>query len=284
VKNATTTKKKCDEKTERTAAICDDPELTVSGPSLVVAGPPATAHTGGGGRFVREYVVNTMSDALDTVVYSMLRKLVVAQKKLHDTQPQHLRARLRYLTGLRETLRAVINRRVKLLLVAPDIEPVPGEDLVTFLEEFEDSPLVAPPPPAAAAAAAAAGPLTISSDGPSAAPSAPASVSVDEVLRERAMLESSASLGKQLQRRTVKSLGLDGSVRALVALCRLKRIPFVFCMSRKRLAQAMKVPTARVSAVAILSSEGANDEYRAVVRIGALAREQYQALLPSNAQ
>jgi ribosomal protein L7Ae-like RNA K-turn-binding protein len=201
-----------------------------------------------------------MTDNLDTVVFTMLRKLVAAQKKLHDTQPQHLKARTRYLTGLRETLRAVLNKKVKLLLIAPDVEPVHGEDAVTFLEEFEDSPLLV--------LDAGEQSLGVARD------------IVAQTLHERALGEASAALGRQLQRRTVKSLGLDGSIRALVTLCRLKGIPFVFCMGRKRFAYAMKVPFAKVSAVAILLSEGANDEYRAVVRMAAGLREQYQLLRP----
>ena len=209
-------------------------------------------------RFVREYVVNVMTDSLDSAVFSMLRKLVIAQKKLHDTQPQHLKARMRYCTGLRETLRGVLSRKVKLLLISPDVEPVAGEDSVTFLEEFEDSPLLIP----------------------HAAGGESGSNKMDDVvqqsLRERALDDASSNLGKQLQRRTVKSLGLDGSVRALVTLCRLKSIPFVFCMGKKRFAYALKIPYAKVSSVAVLSSEGAHDEYRAVVKLASALRDHYQ--------
>lgn len=101
---------------------------------------------------------------------------------------------------------------------------------------------------------------------------------VAHTLAERAKQELSQSLGKQLQRKTVRSLGHDGSIRALVTLCRLKSIPFVCCMGRKRFAYAMKVPYAKIAAVAILSSDGANDKYRAVVSMTRHLRAAYQAL------
>jgi ribosomal protein L7Ae-like RNA K-turn-binding protein len=180
-----------------------------------------TRHCG----LVREYCVNLMTNDLDSAAASLLRKLQGAQKKLKSEQPLHLRARMRFQCGLREVARSIIAKRVRLVLVAPDVEPVVNER-----EQLAD-----------------AAPL----------------VDVPKIVAEA-----------QTTRR-----GIDGTVRTIIDLCSERSIPWACCLSREAMGRALKLGRSQVSVVAILSADGAYDEYRSVVAHLRCGLEGYQALL-----
>ena len=80
-------------------------------------------------RVVRDYVSNALTMELDSAVAKLLAKLCQVQAKVKKTvAKEKQRRQQRYLTGLRETLKGIKTRRVKLVIVAPDCEPGGGLD------------------------------------------------------------------------------------------------------------------------------------------------------------
>jgi ribosomal protein L7Ae-like RNA K-turn-binding protein len=168
---------------------------------------------------VREYVRNVLTDELDDKCFVLLRSLLDVQRKLRQSQPKQYRAKLRYCTGLREVLKYVTSRRVRMVVIAPDVEPVKGD--VDLLQ-------------------------------------------MDGAAREKMILRGSAN-----------RLGLDGTVQAIAMKCAEKGVPCFCALSRKGISSALRMTGSRMSAVAILSAEGAHEECRAVVRCAVQAMEEY---------
>ncbi|KAF4519477.1 hypothetical protein B566_EDAN010086 [Ephemera danica] len=69
-----------------------------------------------------------LSPTLDEAARTLLRALVALQDKAHARDPDKARMRRRMLTGLHEAKKALILKKVTLLIVAPDLErcPHPG--------------------------------------------------------------------------------------------------------------------------------------------------------------
>ena len=100
--------------------------------------------------------------------------------------------------------------------------------------------------------------------------------------RDGAVPESTEALSEaaiQQLRTSAAKLGLDGCVRTIIAACRLRRIPVVFCMSRQRFAHALGLPKVRFSIVAIYSATGAYDEMRTLVKEADRSHVAYNQLL-----
>jgi ribosomal protein L7Ae-like RNA K-turn-binding protein len=100
--------------------------------------------------------------------------------------------------------------------------------------------------------------------------------------RDGLVPESTGALSEaaiQQLRTSAAKLGLDGCVRTIIAACRLRRIPVVFCMSRQRFAHALGLPKVRFSIVAVYSATGAYDEMRTLVKEADRSHVAYNQLL-----
>ncbi|CUI11282.1 ribosomal protein L7a-like, putative [Bodo saltans] len=184
-------------------------------------GPTATQH------LIREYCINVITNELDVAASSLLRKLQAAQKKLKSEQPMHFRARMRFQCGLREVIRSIVAKRVRLVLVAPDVEPVVNEG------------------------------TTPAADAPHPLVAVPSIVAQTQTTRR----------------------GIEGTVRSIIDLCSEKSIPWACCLSRQTMGHALRLGRSHVSVVAILSADGAYEEYRSVITHLRSGLEAYQTLL-----
>jgi selenocysteine insertion sequence-binding protein 2 len=189
-----------------------------TGVTLTSSSSTASDHRG----LIREYCRNTLTDELDRLAFGFLHKLQSAQKKLKQQQPLHFMARRRYVSGLREVLKGVQSSKVRVLLVAPDVEPVEG------------------------------------------------------VVTDTATMMAT-------HRPTVKAMGLEGTVRSILSVCEAKGVPWVCCLSRKRLGHSLRMGSSTVSVVAVLSAEGAYEEYRQLVVLAHAQREEYVRLMTTEA-
>jgi ribosomal protein L7Ae-like RNA K-turn-binding protein len=75
-------------------------------------------------RVVRDYVTNLLSRPLDKAVEALVSKLCGLQAKLRKEQPLKYAKQMRYVLGMREAVRGLRARRVRLLIVAPDVEAI----------------------------------------------------------------------------------------------------------------------------------------------------------------
>jgi ribosomal protein L7Ae-like RNA K-turn-binding protein len=75
-------------------------------------------------RVVRDYVTNVLTRELDRATEVLLSKLHDLQITLKREQPLKYAKQLRYVLGLREALRGLKVKRVKLVVIAPDVEAV----------------------------------------------------------------------------------------------------------------------------------------------------------------
>ena len=82
---------------------------------------------------IRNYVDNAISQELDEAVTQLLKKLQSYQQKLKTHQPLRTKARQRYVVGLKQALKGLDRNRVKLCILAPDLEPVRGESVLDKL-------------------------------------------------------------------------------------------------------------------------------------------------------
>jgi ribosomal protein L7Ae-like RNA K-turn-binding protein len=94
-----------------------EPEAAAPQPAAAAAHWPAT-------RLIRDYVTNALSRPLDKATKAVFGKLHAAQVKLRRTQPLKYKKNLRYVLGLRETVRGISVKRIRLVVLAPDVEAV----------------------------------------------------------------------------------------------------------------------------------------------------------------
>ena len=73
------------------------------------------------------YCDHFLSHELDAHTYALLQDLVRFQDKQFSKDPVKAKARRRYVVGLREVKKFLNVKKVKAVLVAPDLEDVPGK-------------------------------------------------------------------------------------------------------------------------------------------------------------
>ena len=107
------------------AAAPPPPPSSSSFPVRSTPPPPRHPHH----HYIRDYVTNVLTRALDATTRQLIEKIRASQKRLKETQPLMLKKRLRYVLGLREVLKGfhVDARRVRLVVIAPDVECVASE-------------------------------------------------------------------------------------------------------------------------------------------------------------
>lgn len=207
-------------------------------------------------------MTNVMTDALDDAAHTLVETLREAQQRLKEKTPLLFKARKRYVCGLREVLVAISSGACRCVLMAPDVERVDGESdanmqtLNAFLQLH-------------------------GSEGHSAAEGAAVSNvaiarNVQGEVATPADVEAAAMANL---RKTVRQLGLEGSLRTIIAACRVKGIPVVYCLSRARMAHSIRQRDVRVSCVALLSVNGANDVFKVMLREAARCRNAYDAIV-----
>eukprot|EP01080_Neovahlkampfia_damariscottae_P006333 gene6333-10340_t len=75
-------------------------------------------------KIVREYVNQLLSPELDETVIELLKKLTKFQTKLKNTQPLKYKSKKRYVIGLREVERAIKSKRIRSIIIAPNIDKI----------------------------------------------------------------------------------------------------------------------------------------------------------------
>ncbi|XP_063698560.1 selenocysteine insertion sequence-binding protein 2 [Culicoides brevitarsis] len=76
-------------------------------------------------RQFRPYCTNLTSDLLCELTETFLVQLRIFQTKQHQKNPE--KCKKRYVTGLNEIHKFLTLKKIKLLIIAPDLEPSPGE-------------------------------------------------------------------------------------------------------------------------------------------------------------
>ena len=65
-----------------------------------------------------------LSPELDDITVDLLKKLTRFQTKLRNTQPMKYKLRKRYVVGLREVERAIKSKRIRSIIIAPNIDKI----------------------------------------------------------------------------------------------------------------------------------------------------------------
>lgn len=124
------TTKQADDGDEALAACC----AGEAGEGASIPGPARNAPP----LFVSAYCRNNITDFLDDLAFTTMQALYAEQRELRQKQPMQFKARQRYVIGFNETLKHLRAGRVKLVVMAADIEvvgdatPQPGQSRSKF--------------------------------------------------------------------------------------------------------------------------------------------------------
>ncbi|CBZ36465.1 hypothetical protein, conserved [Leishmania donovani] len=193
--------------------------------------------------FAAAYCTNVLTDALDDLCFTLLQGLYKEQRDLKQKQPLQFKARQRYVVGFQEVLKCLKAGRVRLVLLATDVEAV-------------EVPVSAPPPPPPQPSVTAPGVHRTAS--PSARPASKST-------RKKAFqtLHEAVQLVQQLcgvtgpaERDTVARF--NGHSTRAPPLC-------VSCLSRQRLSYALYAKGSKVGCVAVLQAEKNREALKAVM-------------------
>ncbi|KAG5495775.1 hypothetical protein JIQ42_02635 [Leishmania sp. Namibia] len=193
--------------------------------------------------FAAAYCNNILTDALDDLCFTLLQGLYKEQRDLKQKQPLQFKARQRYVVGFQEVLKCLKAGRVRLVLLATDVEAV-------------EAPVSAPPSRLPLSSVTEPGEHRMAS--PSAPPASKPSrrkafQTLHEAVRRVQQLCGSAAPAEQ---DTVAHLSVNRA-RA-PPLC-------VSCMSRQRLSYALYAKGSKVGCVAVLQAEKNREALRAVI-------------------
>uniref|UniRef100_A0A1B6KUA9 Ribosomal protein eL8/eL30/eS12/Gadd45 domain-containing protein n=1 Tax=Graphocephala atropunctata TaxID=36148 RepID=A0A1B6KUA9_9HEMI len=107
-----------------------DPEIqpvlevqNVDNKSNIVSHSEKSIHS----RKFREYCTNCLTEELTAAVCALLEKVAQFQDRTFAQNPIKANAKRRYVAGLHQTNKYLLVKRVKLLVIAPDLEISPGE-------------------------------------------------------------------------------------------------------------------------------------------------------------
>ncbi|CAM42498.1 conserved hypothetical protein [Leishmania braziliensis MHOM/BR/75/M2904] len=193
--------------------------------------------------FAAAYCTNVLTDMLDDLCFTLLQGLYKEQHDLRKKQPLQFKARQRYVVGFQEVLKCLKAGRVRLVLLATDVEAV------------EVSVSALPPPPSQPSVSVSGGYWVPSSS------SRPAK----KLARKKAFqtLHEAVQLVQQLcgvaghvTRDTVAHL--SGHSARAPPLC-------VSCMSRQRLSYALHAKGSKIGCVAVLQAEKNREALKAVM-------------------
>lgn len=79
-------------------------------------------------RNFREYCTNTLTKGLNDALEEFLREITRLQRRFHEKNPNKSKYKRRYYSGLKEVRKHVELKKLKLVIIAPDIEKVELED------------------------------------------------------------------------------------------------------------------------------------------------------------
>ncbi|KAK7195126.1 Ribosomal protein L7Ae/L30e/S12e/Gadd45 family [Novymonas esmeraldas] len=195
--------------------------------------------------FVAAYCANVLTDALDDLCFTLLQGLYSEQRDLRQKQPLQFKARQRYVVGFQEVLKCLKAGRVRLVLLAADVEAVD----------------VVPSPPSEAnnaSAAGAADPALSTASPHTRPPSKPARRKAFQSLHEAVQLVQQLS---GVGHSTANALASAVVGTRAPPLC-------LTCMSRQRLSYALYAKGSKVGCVAVLQAEKNRDALKAVMCYG----------------
>ncbi|GET91052.1 hypothetical protein, conserved [Leishmania tarentolae] len=191
--------------------------------------------------FAAAYCTNVLTDALDDLCFTLLQGLYKEQRDLKQKQPLQFKARQRYVVGFQEALKCLKAGRVRLVLLATDVEAI-------------EVPVSAPPPPQPSVTPPGGDPRASSS-------ALPASKSTRkkafQTLHEAVqLLQQLCGVTDPFARDTVAHF--NGHSTRAPPLC-------VSCMSRQRLSYALYAKGSKVGCVAVLQAEKNREALKAVM-------------------
>ncbi|KAG5471286.1 hypothetical protein LSCM1_01360 [Leishmania martiniquensis] len=194
--------------------------------------------------FAAAYCANILTDALDDLCFTLLQGLCKEQRDLKQKQPLQFKARQRYVVGFQEVIKCLKAGRVRLVLLATDVEAVEAP--------VSEPPRPPPYPPSLTT------PGVHRTASPSARPaSKPSRKKAFQTLQDAVhLVQELCGLAGPAKRETVAHLSVNRA-RA-PPLC-------VSCMSRQRLSYALHAKGSKVSCVAVLHAEKSREALKAVM-------------------
>ncbi|KPI90300.1 hypothetical protein ABL78_0526 [Leptomonas seymouri] len=236
-----------------------------TGNPAVVSPPPTPALTRAqrqqkASLYVASYCTNILTDSLDDLCFTLLQGLYKEQRDLKQKQPLQFKARQRYVVGFQEVLKCLKAGRVKLVLLAADVESVDVSEAA--LRDLST------PQPAATPATALA-PTTIKSTRKK------AFQSLFEAVTQVQQLCSTTQLSQ-----TAAATPSGPAVHNRMRLSAQAPPLCVTCMSRQRLSYALYAKSSKIACVGVMQAEKNRDAFKAVVAYGRLLARTYANEVP----
>ena len=210
--------------------------------------------------FVAAYARNVLTDTLDDLCFTLLQGLYKEQRALKQKQPLQFKARQRYVVGFQEVLKCMKAGRVKLVLLAADVEAVDVVD--AELRGPSETPL---------AETATAAPTSkhmrkkVFQSLYEAVTQVQQLCSAAEPTQRASAAQSSRSMAANDNNSGVSTVALSARVPPLC----------VSCMSRQRLAYALFAKNSNVACVGVMQAEKNRDAFKAVLAYGRLLTQVY---------
>lgn len=186
--------------------------------------------------FVAAYCRNVLTDTLDDLAFTTLQGLYEEQKEVRKKQPRQFKARQRYVVGLQETIKYLRAGRVKLVLLAADVEVVDDAKEKSPAQPSEGSP--------------------------------PNSQKTAARGRFRSLSEAVATVYGLCDVPDAAGEASTGPV--------LRRPLCVTCMSRQRLSYALFAKNSAISCVGVLLAEKHHEHLKALIAYGQALRRRYE--------
>lgn len=190
--------------------------------------------------FVAAYCANLLTDTLDDVAFTLLQGLYKEQRDLKQRQPLQFKARQRYVVGFQEVLKCLKAGRVRLVLLAADVEAVDAPEAALHDTTGVSAAVVSP---------------------------APARTKPARRKAFQSLHEAVAQVQQLCGSAAADSAGGSRAARA-PPLC-------ITCMSRQRLSYALYAKGSKVGCVGVMQAEKNRDALKAVMACGRLLTEMY---------
>ncbi|KPA73893.1 hypothetical protein ABB37_09508 [Leptomonas pyrrhocoris] len=202
---------------------------------------------------VASYCTNVVTDALDDLCFTLLQGLYKEQRDLKQKQPLQFKARQRYVVGFQEVLKCLRAGRVKLVLLAADVECVD-------VSEAELKGLRTPSQPQQSTLVPTTAKLARKK----------AFQSLHEAVTQVQQLCATIK-PPQASSAPPSALTAESSVAPPTRASPL----CVTCMSRQRLSYALYAKGSKVACVGVMQAEKNRDAFKAVVAYGRLLTRVY---------
>jgi hypothetical protein len=252
-------------------------------PTTAVASPPSPSSVPSCSQrhrkaslYVASYCVNIVTDALDDLCFTLLQGLYKEQRDLKQKQPLQFKARQRYVVGFQEVTKCLKAGRVKMVLLAADVEAVDVSEaeLKSLLALSSSSSSPSPSAPETRMVSSVSTATTTAANARNTRKKAfqtlhEAVAQVQQLCGISAPPPDSVVFSASPSARKSSSVSNDAtSSMRMPPLC-------VTCMSRQRLSYALFAKGSQVSCVGVMQAEKNRDAFKAVMAYGRLLTRIY---------